>query len=367
MSQISLSQLLDLVGDLKDDTTPNNASERFRKYIQGNIHKVEELRAYVEEALSQSGDQFNKALQDLINHIGQLLGFEVTYGRYRGVRGENGFDGLWRSPTGWSVVVETKTTDAYTIKTTTLLGYINSLISEGRINDIDKVLGLYIYGRYDIQANQLENTIIAEKRRDSLRVVGIDALLNLLELKQKHNLSHEIILSLFLPAPVRVDSMINLIFDIVVGGIEQIEESESYKDSEINEQELYQKDKMMNIEISRMSFASISEDFTGKTIKAFIFRNQRYEVNNWIGLASKLFNILVAENKERFDEIANSIYGKKRPYISCKQDDLRSARPIPGTKYFFEANLNTNSIVKLCYTLIERMEYNQSDLKLEVI
>jgi hypothetical protein len=50
-------------------------------------------------------------LQDIINHIGRLLGFEVTFGRYRGVAGANGYDGPWQSPTGKRIVVETKTTD----------------------------------------------------------------------------------------------------------------------------------------------------------------------------------------------------------------------------------------------------------------
>jgi len=366
MSQISLSQLLDLVGELKDDSTPGNASERFRKYLRDSIQKIEDVRAYIDEALGQSGEQFNKALQDLINHVGQLLGFEVTYGRYRGVRGENGFDGLWRSPTGWSIVVETKTTDAYSIKTATLLGYINSLISEGKIKDIDKVLGLYIYGRYDTQTNQIENAIVAEKRRDSLRVIGVEALLNLLELKQKYSLSHELVLSLFLPAPVRIDSIVNLIFDVVVGGIEQTEESENSK-YEIGIQEFSHKQELTNAEVGWTRLVSIDEDYTGKTIKAFIFQNQRYDVSSWVEVLLKLFDVFITKDREKFENVAVSISGRKRLYISLRQDDLRSPKAIKGTPYFFEANFSANGIVKFCYTLIERMGYSRSDLRLEIV
>lgn len=189
MSQIDLLTLLELIGDLHDSTEPGNASERFRKYLSGNIQRVEDVRAYVSGALAQSGDQFSRALQDLINHIGQLLGFDVVYGRYRGVKSDIGFDGLWRSPTGRSIVVETKTTDVYTVKTATLLGYINSLVSEGQIKNPDDALGLYVYGRFDAQTNQLENAIVVEGRRERLRVVSVEGLLNLLELKEKYNLS----------------------------------------------------------------------------------------------------------------------------------------------------------------------------------
>jgi hypothetical protein len=364
---MSLSELLELVGELKDDSTPNNASERFRRHLQKSIQKVEEVRAYIDEALGQPGEQFNKALQDLINHVGQLLGFEVTYGRYRGVRGENGFDGLWRSQTGWSIVVETKTTDAYSIKTATLLGYINSLISEGQVKDADRVLGLYVYGRYDTQTNQLENTIIAEKRRDSLRVIGVEALLNLLELKQKYSLSHEVVLSLFLPAPVRIDSMVNLIFDVVVEGIEQAEESENSKDFGSNQQELSQKEGLVGTETGRIRLVQIDEDYTGKTIKGFEFQNQRYDVSSWPEVISKLCSILVSKDEKKFSQIAVAIRGKKRKYISLRKEDLRSARVIPGTSYFFESNFSADDSAKLCYTLIESMGYDRSDLILDAI
>lgn len=100
MSTIDLETLLKLVGTLDDSDDPNSACARFRAYLQESIHSVGDLRAYVDAALSSSGEQYNKALQDLINHAGHLLGFEVEFGRYRGVPGQIGFDGLWRSPTG---------------------------------------------------------------------------------------------------------------------------------------------------------------------------------------------------------------------------------------------------------------------------
>ena len=113
MPPIELNTLLELVGALDDSTDPSSASGRFRHYLQGNVQQVGDVRAYVNDALAQQGDQSNKALQDLINHVGQLLEFDVTYGRYRGSRGHIGFDGLWLSKTGRALVVETKTTDVY--------------------------------------------------------------------------------------------------------------------------------------------------------------------------------------------------------------------------------------------------------------
>lgn len=214
MSAIDLETLLKLVGQLDDSADPNSASARFRAYLQENVRSAGDLRAYVEAALSASGDQYNKALQDLVNHVGSLLDFAVEFGRYRGVSGEIGFDGLWNSPTGWMLAVEVKTTDVYTVKTSTLLGYINDLISAGRIKRPDQTLGLYVYGRFDAKASQLEKAIIAEKRQEQLRVSSVDALLNLLELKQEYELDHETIMQLLLPFAVRLDTIVDLIFEI---------------------------------------------------------------------------------------------------------------------------------------------------------
>jgi hypothetical protein len=214
MSAIELETLLKLVGSLDDSSDPNSASARFRVYLQENVHSAGDLRAYVDAALSSSGEQYNKVLQDLINHAGYLLGFEVEFGRYRGVQGQIGFDGLWRSPVGWALVVETKTTDVYTVKTATLLGYINDLVSAGRITRPDQAIGLYVYGRFDAGTSQLEKAIIAEGRQERLRVASVDALLNLLELKQEYELEHKTIFQFLLPSPIRVDTIVNLIFDI---------------------------------------------------------------------------------------------------------------------------------------------------------
>lgn len=214
MSTIDLETLLNLVGTLDDSDDPNSARARFRAYLRESIHSVGDLRAYVDAALSSSGEQYNKTLQDLINHAGYLLGFEVEFGRYRGVPGQIGFDGLWRSPTGQALVVEAKTTDVYTVKTATLLGYINDLVSAGQLERPNQAIGLYVYGRFDAATSQLEKAIVAEGRQEQLRVAGVDALLNLLELKQEYELEHETVFQLLLPSPVRVDTIINLIFDI---------------------------------------------------------------------------------------------------------------------------------------------------------
>ncbi len=210
-----LEQVLELVGDLDDTPGEKTPRERFRRFLFQNLTSVGAVRDYVEECLRSSGEQYNRALQDLVNHLGRLLGFDVTFGRYKGVQGEIGFDGVWKSPSGLYIVVEVKTTDVYAIKTATLLGYIDRLISEQMIPDWDHALGLYVVGRSDAELKQLENSIIAEKRTHQLRVITVDKLLTLAELLADYEMEHEAVLTVLRPTGPVVDSLIELMAGLV--------------------------------------------------------------------------------------------------------------------------------------------------------
>ncbi len=101
---ITLQQTLALAGKLDDAAGPDTPRERFRQFLRENVTKVGEIRDCIEECLRTSGDQYSRALQDLVNHLGRFLGFKVTFGRYQGVQGQIGFDGLWQSPTEFNIM-----------------------------------------------------------------------------------------------------------------------------------------------------------------------------------------------------------------------------------------------------------------------
>jgi hypothetical protein len=103
----NLKQILDLVGRLDDSPGEQTPRERFRHFLRENVSEIGQIRDYVSDCLANSGEQYNRALQDLVNHLGELLGFEVSFGRYQGVRNEIGFDGHWKSTTeAFHIVVE---------------------------------------------------------------------------------------------------------------------------------------------------------------------------------------------------------------------------------------------------------------------
>ena len=212
---IKLTEILDLIGKLDDSPGDDNPRERFRRYLKKNQPSPGQVRDYVEECIRNTGEQYNRALQDLVNYAGQFLGFDVEFGRYQGVKGQIGFDGHWISPTGLHIVVEVKTTEVYTIKTATLMDYINQLISEKKIQSLDKALGLYVIGRPDPEIHQLENSIIAEKRVEHLRIISIDSLISLAEMMGEFNVNHDDILFILKPSGANINPFVELITRLV--------------------------------------------------------------------------------------------------------------------------------------------------------
>jgi hypothetical protein len=212
---MNLDQVLSLVGRLDDTPGQDAARERFRKFLSDGVKEVGQVRDFVEQCLRSSGEQYSRALQDLVNHLGRFLGFEIEFGRYQGVSGQLGYDGLWKSPTGLRIVIEVKTTEIYAIRTSTLIGYIDRLISEKIIPDWDSALGLYVVGRPNPELRQLENAIIAEKRTAQLRVVSVDSLLSLAEMMDEFDVSHKDILSILRPSGPMIDPLVNLMAGLV--------------------------------------------------------------------------------------------------------------------------------------------------------
>ena len=207
----TLTQILSLVGVMDDSPGNDTSRERFRQFLKDNARDVSQLRDYIQECLTKSGPQYNRALQDLVNHVGIFLGFEVEFGLYQGLQGQIGFDGHWKSPKDFHIVAETKTTDAYAIKTLTLVGYVDGLISEKQIPSWDNALGLYVVGRPDADLKQLENLIVSERRTSQLRVISIDSLLSLAEVMSRYDVTHQDILDILRPSGPRVDRVVDLI------------------------------------------------------------------------------------------------------------------------------------------------------------
>lgn len=219
LSSYSVRQVLALAGDgrLLDASV---CSRELREYFADV--EADDLGRYVAECLGQRGrgkgqertfEDSGLVLQDLINEIGRRLDYDVTDGVYRGRRDVVGFDGIWRDGKGTDLLVEVKTTDAYTIRLETIEGYRRALIADHGLGENSSVL--FVVGRDDTGA--LEAQIRGSPYAWSMRVIGAASLVRLLQVKVNAELPDVVdrIRSVLRPVEyTRVDRIVDLMFDL---------------------------------------------------------------------------------------------------------------------------------------------------------
>jgi negative regulator of replication initiation len=103
--------------------------------------------------------------------------------------------------------------------------------------------------------------------------------------------------------------------------------------------------------------------YTGKKVSAFKFNNQTYEVRFWIDVLCRISEILHQTHRSDFTQVL-TLQGRKRPYYTKDKSLLRVPQIIEGTNVFVEANLSSNSVVKLCHDVIALFGYTKTDLKI---
>jgi len=205
-----LAQIIGFAGSgkLKDDS---DASREFRAYLSQVPSAL--LVSYADQCLTNRFDDSGLALQDVVNQLGRRLGFSVTEGRYRGARGEIGFDGIWRSPQGLDLIVEVKTTDAYRVDLNVIAGYRRSLLTSGQLSSEEPSSILIVVGRQD--TGDLEAQIRGSKHAWDIRLISLDALCRLVRLKEDVEDPGTLgkIYDVLIPREfTRVDGIIDLVF-----------------------------------------------------------------------------------------------------------------------------------------------------------
>lgn len=106
------------------------------------------------------------------------------------------------------------------------------------------------------------------------------------------------------------------------------------------------------------------EDYKGKSITCFYFKNRRYEVRFWWNLLVELSSIIYSLHKNEFEKVLE-LRGTKRPYFSRNKNELRCSGKISNSNIFVEIHGGANNIVKRCYDLLALFGYSQGDLRIE--
>jgi hypothetical protein len=189
----------------------SSSSADFRQFL--TLIPFSMMERYAVECITGKFDSSGLALQDIVNQIGERLGFNVEHGRYRGVQGQPGQDGLWLMEDGKAIVVEVKTTAAYTVNLETQVGY-RKLLSETRQDvEQDTTSILLVVGRQE--TSSLEAQIRGSRHAWGIRVISVEALLRLLDLQEKLDdpeMFGKVTRILIPQEYTKVDAIIDLVF-----------------------------------------------------------------------------------------------------------------------------------------------------------
>lgn len=201
-------QIIAFAGDgkLRDGS---EAVTELRTYL--SLVPSKYIGQYARECLAKSFADSGLALQEAVNQIGRRLGFTVIDGRYRGIKGSIGFDGLWKTQ-DYAIVVEVKTTDAYRLDLNILAQY-RRLLAESNEISMGQSSILIVVGRED--TGDLEAQIRGSRLAWDVRLISVEALERLMLLKEELE-SPEIINkihNILVPKEfTKIDGIVDLVF-----------------------------------------------------------------------------------------------------------------------------------------------------------
>jgi hypothetical protein len=177
INKASIEQIVAMAGDgnLRDNSL---CSDELRKYLtEADSPK---LTDYIDRCLDPGFPKSGFVFQDLVNELGRRLDYKVLNGRYQGTTNEIGYDGIWTSPEGHTVIAEVKTTDAYRIPLDTIAGYRQRLLIADKIKQPSSIL--ILVGRQD--TGELEAQIRGSRHAWDVRLISAEALIKLVSLKE---------------------------------------------------------------------------------------------------------------------------------------------------------------------------------------
>jgi hypothetical protein len=208
IGQFTVEQVVAAAGDgnLKDGSP---CSKELRSYLSEVLS--DKLSNYVDRCLTSPFGKGGMVLQDLVNELGRRLDYKVSNGRYQGVQNAIGYDGIWTSPEGHSIIIEVKTTDAYRISLDNIVQYREKLLAATEVTSPCSIL--IIVGRQD--TGELEAQVRGSKHAWDIRLISADALIKLVKLKEEAEdlETGRKIRSLLTPMEyTRLDKMIDVMF-----------------------------------------------------------------------------------------------------------------------------------------------------------
>ena len=111
---------------------------------------------------------------------------------------------------------------------------------------------------------------------------------------------------------------------------------------------------------------SINSDFTGKSPNCISIEGSNIAISSWKELHIEVCNYLINKDGNKFVKISNDIMGRKRPYFTKEENELRAAYYLEKVKLYMEINLSVNNIMAIIKKLIKGFSIKENQIEIYI-
>jgi hypothetical protein len=194
---VTVNQVLAVVGRLDDSPGFDTPRERFRRFLVQRITDPQAARLVVQQCQQMSGEQTHRALQDAVVLTGRFLGFHTAFRPYQHDPGTASVTGEWESRRRLRVLLSLCTDQTAAIELEAFSHVVRNGVPAHLQTNTARV-GLCILSPLFAAKARVEDMLRARKHPD-LRMVSLPGILRMADMVASGRLTHDDVLHLLNP------------------------------------------------------------------------------------------------------------------------------------------------------------------------
>jgi hypothetical protein len=202
---VTVSQVLAMVGRLDDSPGFDTPRERFRRFLVQRITDPQAARLVIQQCQQMSGEQTHRALQDAVVLIGRFLGFHTAFRPYQHDPGAAAISGEWESRRQLRVILSLCSDQTAAIELDAFSQIVRNGLPEHLQANTPRV-GLCIATPTFASKARVEELLRARRHPD-IRMMSLPGILRMMDLVTSKRLTHDDVLQLLHP-DLNLDSLV---------------------------------------------------------------------------------------------------------------------------------------------------------------
>jgi hypothetical protein len=194
---VTVSQVLSMVGRLDDSPGFDTPRERFRRFLVQRITDPQAARLVIQQCQQMSGEQNHRALQDAVVLTGRFLGFHTAFRQYQHDPGAAPISGEWESRRRLRVLLSLCTDQTAAIELEAFAQIVRNGLPAHLHANTPRV-GLCIVSPLFAAKTRIEEMLRA-RRHTELRTVSLPGILRMTDMAAAGRLTHEDVLQVLNP------------------------------------------------------------------------------------------------------------------------------------------------------------------------